>query len=174
MLLAVLALLAALTWPLVRRASFQSRLDTTATVVERARDAILAYREELGHWPPGAEPGRIPEGLAPFLPPETAFQTRGHVLQVHRWEAVAPPLPRPTVGVDPPAGPGTATPPPPDSLTTPPPRTVPLSGLTVHTSERSLLAGLVHRFGPADSFVRDSTWTLVIPRRPPTRIDAGG
>ena len=60
---------------------------------------------------------------------------------------------------------------PPDDEDNPPPE-VPLpqplvstsGGITVHTAETALLAELLSRYGATSSFVRDSTWTLVLPR----------
>ena len=40
--------------------------------------------------------------------------------------------------------------------------TIELGTVAVHTSEEWILAGLIERFGADRSFVRDTTWTLIL------------
>jgi hypothetical protein len=50
----------------------------------------------------------------------------------------------------------------PEEAATSPPRAVQLAGITVHAAEPALLAALLRTYGREDSFVRDTTWTLIL------------
>ena len=40
-----------------------------------------------------------------------------------------------------------------------------IGGIILHSSDGALLAELLQRYGTEASFVRDTTWTLVLPER---------
>lgn len=50
----------------------------------------------------------------------------------------------------------------PEAAVTSSPRPVQLAGITVHAAEPALLAALLRAYGREDSFVRDTTWTLIL------------
>lgn len=93
-----------------------------------------------------------------------------YVLEWRRWNRIervpAPPNPPNATPVDPDEAPppivGTADSPP-DSVG---PELMPVvrqeGAVVVHSSEELLLAELLRRYGPDVSFVRDTTWTLLI------------
>ena len=165
--LAGISVLAALLWPWMERWAFQDRVEAATEAVERTRTAMLDYREARGAWPPASEPGQVPDVMGPFLRGAVSFRGEGLLLQMRRWEALAAPEPSPAL---PPDAAERVEPPtdrPSEGAEAPPPRTVPLAGLTVHASEPALLAALLDAYGSAASFVRDTTWTLVLPRPGP-------
>lgn len=159
LVLAGLALLVALTLPRLRHRAFQARLDSALVAVDDARSATLGFRAAEGRWPAPAPPGRMPEGLAAFLEDTTAFQGDAYALELRRW-TVLDTATGPAASI-PSAGPGAEAP----ADTTPitGPRPVPLVGLTVHAPDAALLAGLLAAWDTPDAFVRDTTWTLVLP-----------
>jgi hypothetical protein len=81
-------------------------------------------------------------------------------------------------GSEPPAGDAEADGPgdgEPEGAATSLPRSVELAGITVHAAEPALLAALLRAYGRERSFVRDTTWTLVLaPASPAGGPDEGG
>jgi hypothetical protein len=159
LVLAALSVLAALIRPLHERSALQTRMDETASAVERTREAVIRYRDQEGSWPPASEAGRPPDALVPFLRGAVDFDTEAYRLQIRQWAAVRRPAPLP-FDPEPADLPAAA-----DTIPVPQPRAVTLTGLTVQASDPTVLATLLATYGHADSFVRDSTWTLVFPRR---------
>jgi hypothetical protein len=164
-ILSVLTLGAAFVYPRIAHRAFERQLDRTVAAVDAVRDAASRVRAENGDWPEGAEPGSIPAELAARLPGGFPFTTEHYTLQWTSWEitedppeaipqAVASTLPE---GDDAPE---------PDFAVPIVPRTIrAIGGLSVTARQPGLLAGLLERFGSTASFVRDSTWTLVLPER---------
>ena len=158
LVLSALAVLAAVVAPWITYSRFVDRVDQALAVVEQTRLAVLEHREREGSWPVRAAPGQVPAALRAHLPRGLGFEGDGYTLQVERWSAVEGPPREPVVAPD-------QVLPPADSAVSRIPRVVALSGLRVHASEPALLAALLAAYDPAESFVRDTTWTLVFPRR---------
>jgi hypothetical protein len=160
------ALFFALAWPWISNAILRSEADRVADEVASLRDAALQYRGVKGTWPPDGDPGAVPAELAPFVPTDLELVHPGHTLEWDAWETVTYPAP-PT---DADLGPQTSLDDPPrtDTLRTPPPVFGTVAGITVHTRDGRLLGLLQDRYGSERSFVRDSSWTLML-----TPPDAG-
>lgn len=159
---AVLTIVLALLLPTLRARSFHALLDRTAGEVEDVRRAALRYMSGEGAWPETTPPGEIPPQLAGLVGADVRFAREGYVLQWTRWNVVDSAVTRRPA---PESIPGDA--PPSEALV----ETVPLVGeigaIMVHSRDRDLLGELLVRFGRETSFVRDTTWTLVLPQRPP-------
>ena len=157
--LALFALLLALVYPTLRARSFRGSLAETVTEVEAFRAGAQRSLQTTGSWPAPEVLGAIPPELSGVFPGETGLAREKYTLQWGRWEVVdyveAPP--------------SSALPPadaPPDTVG---PEMIPVvrevGGIILHSSDGSLLAELLERYGKAASFVRDTTWTLVLPER---------
>jgi hypothetical protein len=176
---AALALLFALVHPLIRRHARDRLIAAAIAQVESVREAATGYRAKEGHWPGNVEDGAVPEELTPFLAPDAPAPGDGYILAWTRWETVRvppqPPPPPPDPHL-PPRDLGTMPPPRPpspavaegDSLGTRPAVVGELAGITVRSEASDLLAALLDRYGTATSFVRDSTWTLILTGTPAT------
>lgn len=157
-LLALVSLMAALAYPMLRRSAFDSRVERAVSDVELLRRSAIAHRDRRGTWAPAAEPRhRPPELEGEAL--DSVFRRPDYGIEWRRWEVVeleeiAPP----------PEGPG-----PEEPGEAPLPIRVPVvrlvGGITVHTADEALLAELAARYGDTISFVYDTTWTLVLPQR---------
>lgn len=154
--LALVSLGASLLYPIRKQRAFDDRVEAAVADVESLRSETQRLRDAEGVWPESAPTGELPAGS------ESAGLTLvrdTYALEWTRWVSVE--LPQPD----------TSAIPPPDDEDNPPPE-VPLpqplvstsGGITVHTAETALLAELLSRYGATSSFVRDSTWTLVLPR----------
>jgi len=172
---AVLLLLWAAATPMLSARSFRSLSEQAAADVETLRTAALSTLSTTGRWPARAEAGIAPPALAGAYPgdepltfPEYTLQWVG--LEVIEYEE-APPVtfraPDPDEEDDEARGlvvaPGDA---PPDSAA-PGLRPVvrEIGAILLHTGNEDLLADLLTRYGPMVSYVRDSTWTLVVDDR---------
>lgn len=188
--LAGLALVAAAGYPRVERAGMERRSVAAGDAVEAVREAALSARGEDGAWPEGAPPGVVPGPLQHRLPPGFSFRVGPCTLQWARWEApdadaLAPTQDPPADEAIPPglsrrllaaggagfpsdsalagiSGELAASLAPADSLAGTPPPIATLGTITVTSADARVLAALLDRFGTARSFVRDSTWTLVL------------
>lgn len=168
--LGTVALVASLVYPPLRQRAFRQRMEAIVAYVDAVRDAATRYRESAGHWPADAESGALPEGLAALLPADLVRRTADYALEWNRWDIVEVPpeaeQPSGELGTPPPAASLPGTPPIPrsqaDSVVTRPPFVTALGGITVQTSEDAVLAALLDHYGSALSFVRDSSWTLVL------------
>ena len=185
LLLAAAAVAAALLWPRWERHAFQERVEETTRAVDAAREALVTVHRAGGLWPPEAAPGRVPPELdRATVGGDGAFRAGGATLQVRRWTLPAPPGSG-TGDADDAIGPGA---PPgagsgedgetdlpageaepagtayqePDEAVASAPRAVQLAGITVHAGEPALLAALLRAYGRERSFVRDTTWTLIL------------
>lgn len=169
--LSLLALILAGLLPTFRQRAFDRLVEDAATDVEALRTAALTQREVDGSWPPAAPPGRVPDVVSGAFGGDTVVAREGYALQWRLWDRVAyveaPPR-SPGSGVadddeaavEPTPRPGDL---PPDSVG---PEMMPVvrqaAGVVVHSSDESLLAELLARYGSDVSFVLDSTWTLVV------------
>jgi hypothetical protein len=164
--LAGVALVAALSYPRLERALMWRAAAAARADVEAVSAAAAAFRDEAGGWPPPTEPGVVPPGLAAHLPDGFSFQKDGYILEWGCWESVDPAAqaaPEPPSERETPADPGFRLPPPADGARAPEVPVETLATVTVHASDERLLAALLERFGAGRSFVRERSWTLVLP-----------
>ena len=169
---AVLLLVWAAVAPTLSARSFRSLSERAATDVETLRTAALGTVANSGAWPSAAEAGTAPAELSGAYPGQGSLTFDGYTLQ---WVGLAvtdyeeaPPVtyvaPDPDEEGDEGSGliiaPGDA---PPDSVG---PELRPVArkigAVVLYTSNDDLLADLLARYGPTVSYVRDSTWTLVV------------
>lgn len=158
--LAVLSLLAALAHPWIARSRFGSSVDALEADVIAVREGALRYASDRGAWPPESAPGVVPPELATDLPQGFEFQREAWTLDWNRWEAVEvveTTLPAEDVPL---ADDEIET----DTVSPPPSTFMTMASVSVHTGDERLLSELLGRFGGEASFVRDSVWTLVLPR----------
>lgn len=166
MMLGGLAVAASVAYPLLQHRAYERRVERVVSGVEAVKDAATRYRDRHGHWPGDAARRGIPADLAPLLPAALQLSTADYALRWRTWKVVeVPPEPvRPPVdsSAAPPSEMPNAPLSPADSVGTRPPFVGAMGGIEVRSSEDGLLAALLDRFGAARSFVRDSTWTLVL------------
>lgn len=162
LVLSMACFVAALVWPVVVRGDFEDRVEEVSGAVVAAREAMRAHREAEGRWPAPTDPGQVTVELDRYLPPGSELEGEGWRLRVRGWQTLEPPAARPPVAV--PVDPATPPGEPPTEAEPPSASVVPLAGLSVHSPEPALLAALLAEFGTARSFVRDTVWTLVLPR----------
>jgi len=161
--IAALALVLTLAWPRAGQVLLARRASALEAHVEAVRTAAGSLWAERHAWPAAADPGVVPPDLAGHLPDGFSFRGAGYVLEWERWETVEAPPPEaapkdPEVPFDSPLLL------PPDSVPPVQPEVGEIVGVTVRARDTRLLAALLNHFGPQRSFVRDETWTLVLPR----------
>lgn len=166
MTLGGLAVMASVAYPLLAHRAYQKRVERVIARVEVLRTAATEYRTSTGHWPEGAAPGHVSDDLAKLLPAEVTLRGRDYSLGWTLWKVVEippqPVIPTMAPGLPLPQPQSTAAPAPADSVGTRPPVVREMGGITVNSPEDALLGALLKRYGSAMSFVRDSTWTLVM------------
>lgn len=169
--LALLSLVFAALLPTYRARRFDRMAEDAIQDVATLRDATERARELNGAWPPAAPAGEVPEGAAGAFP-DSVLGGQGYTLEwrlLDRVEYVLTPVvvpPIPILDPDEEPDPGALEPddPPADSAAFRRVATVHDMGvIVVHASDERLLAALLAHHGADDSFVRDTTWTLVIP-----------
>lgn len=159
MVLGALAVVASIASPLLKRRAYRQHVERVVSSVEALRSASTQYRDSTGDWPEDAGAGRVPGELVPLLPATLGLHEADYSVGWMRWNVVEiPRQPAPP----PPDSTGRASEP--DSLGTRPPVIRTIGGITVHSADAGLLGALLKRFGTATSFVRDSSWTLVLGR----------
>ena len=159
--LSILTLGFALVHPRLQQLAFYQQLDGAVSAVETLRAASSAFLSLNRDWPAPSPAGVAPPGLVSAFPAEYSLAGEGYALEWNRWEIVD--RPEVVLPVDPAAL--SQGDPLEDSVPTIPTtlfRT--MGGLTVYSGNSALLAGLLEHYGTRLSFVRDTTWTLVIPR----------
>jgi hypothetical protein len=166
MALGGLAVVSSVAYPPLKHRAYEHRVERVVSGVEALKAAATRYRDSSGHWPGDAPPGRVSVGLGPLLPADLQLSTASYTLGWRIWKVVEiPPQPVPS-SVDSSASRAStlpdAPPPVPDSLGTRPPVVGEMGGIEVRSTDDGLLAALLDRFGTARSFVRDSTWTLIL------------
>ncbi len=161
-ILSILTVGAAMAYPRFQGQRRQERLDEVMETVETVRTAAMRHYAEHRDWPEPAEPGSVPPALGTLLPQDLAFSHGDFTLEWRRWETVqTPPDPvLPEVQAPIMDGPLADTVPP-----SPPPTVHTIAGLTVHSGNDGILGALLDRYGSGVSFVRDTTWTLMMPLR---------
>lgn len=156
LVLSAIALGLALAGPWIQDASLRRRAEAVVSDVEAIRAAALRHRAAGATWPSDAEPGVLPAELLPFVPEGVRMIRPARVLDWDRWETVRPSVARVTAeGAPPPTGPAPA-----DGGTAGPYGEI--AGITVHTTDTRILGRLLDRYGTGRTFVRDSSWTLVL------------
>ena len=159
--LAIACLGAALLWPVGRDRRFDDRFTSLVAGVEEVRGAARRHVDANGTLPEPAPRGQLPADLAPLLTPGFSFAGDGYDLEWSRWEFVEPP--EEFDPVEPEVLPEVETLTATDTLPPPPPGIRTYGSLSVHATEAPLLAALLARYGERMSFVRDSSWTLLLP-----------
>jgi hypothetical protein len=166
MALGGLAVMASVAYPPLEQRAYERRVERVVSGIEAVKDAATRYRDSNGHWPGDGGPREVPAELGPLLPSDLQLGTGEYELRWRVWKVVEiPPQPVPPPvdsSAPPPSMPDAAPPPAADSVGTRPPVVGEMGGIEVRSSEEGLLAALLDRFGTARSFVRDSTWTLVL------------
>lgn len=169
--LALVALVVAALLPTYRAQAFDRMVEEATADVEALRAAASRQREVAGSWPPAAEPGRVPAGVSRAFGGDSLMVRDGYSLEWRLWARidevpapVRPPAPPTELDDDevPPAS-TTPTDAPPDSVATEMIRVARTEGaVVVHSGREPLLGELLRRYGEETSFVRDTTWTLVL------------
>lgn len=172
--LAVIALILAALLPTYRARDFARTVEEAVVDVEALRAAALRLVSARGEWPDARPPGRVPAGATGAFDNDTTMVREAYTLEwrlfdrIRYVEAAGPP-PRSGAFFDddevPAPEQSPSVDPVPDSVA---PELVPTvrreGAVVVHSPDELLLAQLLRRFGPERSFVRDTTWTLIVPR----------
>ena len=145
--------------PTLRARAFRVLSESAVADVTSLRNASLASRRAAGAWPDPAPAGLAPPGLLPpGMSGDSPFVRDGYVLE---WSSLSTvtyvEVPAPPVE----SAPGDA--PPDEEVVELQPRVRDAGTIVVHSSNGDLLAALLREFGADASYVRDSTWTLVVP-----------
>ena len=156
LVLSVLALALALVFPRIRRTALRDHIEQAVAHVQAVVDAAERFQGEQDRWPDVTGTGEIPAELAAYLPPGFSFDQDSYQLDFDVWDTaeeaptVEPPEPREPLDSIPDTFIGT-------------PATLygSLAGVTVHSPEPLILAGLLDHFGDSRSFLHAGTWTLV-------------
>lgn len=161
LILAGLTLSAALAHPRIERALVRRQADQARAAVEAVGAAVAAFQREHASWPPSEGSGEVPTDLAAYLPPGFSFRAGAFTLEWDRWEAVGAlpeeaAQPRPEDVREPPAAAA-------DSSVVFQPPVVAIGAISVGAEDERILAALLEGFGPSRSFVREGSWTLVLP-----------
>ena len=162
MVVAGVALLIAAAMPTLNARSFQTLVEDAAMDVETLRSASEEYFASTREWPTPMGPGGLPPEVATAFPGRTTLTRPEYSVQwrllemLETQETVAPAAP-------PPADADAV----PDSvrgghLQVP----IGIGGVVVRSNSNELLAELLARYGARASFVRDSTWTLIVGATP--------
>lgn len=158
LVLAVACLALALAYPAIARARVLRRVDDLAANVDSLRAAAERYHRIRRTWPGRAADGDLPAELEGVAYGELRMEAPGYRLGWEVWEAPAPPTPG-----QPPSDTLDLPPPPrPDALGHAIPRTDSIAAITVYTGDARILRLLLDRYGEKRSFVRDSSWTLIL------------
>mgnify|MGYP006908314944 CR=1 FL=1 len=155
---AVLLLVWALATPALRARAFRALSSRATADVEAVVRAAQSSHASMGRWPEPGDAGVVPPELTGRLALETGFVREDYTLEWSAFDVVD----YVEVEVPPPAEavPGDAPPAVPTIELRPEPRRV--GALSLRSGDTRLLAELLRRFGPERSFVRDSTWTLIV------------
>jgi len=168
--LALVTLVLAALLPVYRARAFETMVDDATTDVDTLRGAMVRAREAGSGWPATTPPGRVPSGAFSAFGGDTTMVRDEYVLQWRLWDRIervpAPPRPPSPEAIDP----DEAPPPEPAAGDAPPDTVGPelmevvrtQGAVVVHSAHERLLAQLLRRYGEDVSFVRDTTWTLVI------------
>lgn len=157
--IALVTVVLALAYPTLKARSFRASVAAMVLDVDALREGAEDYLRASGSWPAPEATGTIPPELTHLFPGDTDLAREQYTLQWSRWEVVdyveAPPSVEETPVDAPPDTVGLAM----------MPVVREVGGIILHSSNASLLAELLLRYGTDASFVRDSTWTLLLPAR---------
>lgn len=155
---AALLVVLALAWPLMSARSFRGLVESATADVETLRTAATGTRNQTGAWPAASAPGRIPGNLTGAFASDTSWVRNDYSLQWRTFEIVEQ-VEIPPAALEIPADADQ----PPDSVGPEMRDVVALVGaIVVHTANDALSAALLQAYGPEDSFVRDTAWTLIL------------
>ncbi len=163
LLLAVACLAGAIAYPWLNRRASQRQFESVIADVELLRTAAEGFLGREDRWPrDDAAPGAIPTDLTTALPAGFSFDGDGYLLDWERWDILITSSMPAEGGTEDEDADLTV-----DSIARPQgPRTRGMGGITVVSSDPGLRATLLTEFGPARSFVRDSSWTFVLGGEP--------
>lgn len=173
--LAILALVAAALLPSYRARAFDRLVESAVADVDALRQAASRTRASSNAWPPAMPPGVVPVGASGVFPGDSALARDGYTLEWLLWERVeetlAPARPPALPVLDDDEAPQSMIPDaadaPPDSAAVEVVEVVRTGGaVVVHSGHPLLLAELLRHYGHDVSFVRDTTWTLLITEVP--------
>jgi type II secretory pathway pseudopilin PulG len=155
---ALLSVVAALLRPVMQRRAYE-RLETDLmNRVEILRTAATLAVLRDGSWPAPTQAGRAPNELSSVIE-DNLMTGEAFTVQWHRWEVTEPAEDRQDPAVQ------NLDELPAETET---PRIVlrpwSVGGIVVRSGRPELLTALLSAYGPTVSFVRDSTWTLVVDR----------
>jgi len=170
--LGLLALILSALLPSYRARSFDQLVTEAASDVDLLRGSAERRFRTQGQWPRTAPAGVLPPGTSGSFQGDSTLARERYSVQWRLWERVEYVVAPPTAG--PVVFDADETPPDPEALVPgdlPPdsvgPELAPSvqehGSIVVYSKDDLLLAALLNRFGAADSFVRDSIWTLVVP-----------
>lgn len=159
--IAVLTLGLALGYPTIRARGFDASVAETVADVQTLRRSAEGYLRDNRAWPTPRAPGVIPSELFGAFPGQSDLRRGGYTLQWARFEVVD--------HVEVPGQPNMESVPldvSPDSI---PPTLEPVvrevGAIVLYSSDDALIGALLERYGTRASFVRDTTWTLILPAR---------
>ena len=159
--ISILSLGFALLYPRFQERVFARQLDDTVSAIEGLRAASSAFEQQGRDWPAPSPPGVTPPELVSAFPAQHQLGAEGYTLEWNRWETVdrrEASLPQEPAAGSQDDSPVDNVPSGPTTLF----RT--MGGVTVYSGSSALLAALLEHYGTRLSFVRDTTWTLMIPR----------
>ena len=162
--LSLLCLVFAVTYPRLRRAAYDDRVDAAVAAVEAVRASAQSHFEREGTWPAESPLGTIPAELVDRLPQDFTPVSEEYTMDWNLWHTVSPPPPVEVDQTD--FDPDLAATAPVERVVVRPEEPVsrlhPLAGIMVHSDDEALLASLLQRYGQTLSFVRDGSWTLIL------------
>lgn len=157
---AAACLVGALAYPALRGRAFRGLVGGVVMEVEALRSGATRSYTANGGWPASTEPGAMPAGMTGSFEGDTTLVREDYSLQWSVWEVVEETEIPSNVSVIP-----AETDARPDSVGPPTMTAVrQIGSVVVHSGRDDLLAELLIRYGAEISFVRDTTWTLVVPR----------
>lgn len=155
----VACVLIALAYPTFRAHGYASTVERAVNDVDALAIATRGIYERTGEWPPAGRPGEIPEGTRGAFPQDSTLTRDGYSLQWLLLESAVR-VPTALSTVISPDETGDL----PESVDLPTEIEVRILGRVVlNSADDALLAEMLARYGADRSFVRDSTWTLVLP-----------
>lgn len=165
LVVSVLALVAALAYPRIRRTALRERIEQATADVQAVVEALERFQAEQGRWPGLSDAGVTPPELVPYLPDGVTFASSDYQLEFQVWETAreVPPVELP---FSPPLGQLNQEP---DTS-----RLLPtllfgsLASVSVRSGNPTILAGLMDHFGGTRSFLQADRWTLVFGSIPPS------
>ena len=158
MAVAGITLLIAAAMPTLRARSFEALVEAAATDVETLRSASEEYFSSTRAWPTPMEPGDLPPEVTTAFPGRASlsgpdYSVQWRLLEMLETQEAPDAVSRRPADAD--ATPDSVRA---DQLQVP----IGIGGVVVRSASGELLAELLARYGARASFVRDSTWTLIV------------